>query len=296
MMKKTSMINNFLKILFNENEQICVSDNEYAYRSINQSDLINKKNFKLISNDGKITKTVNSDSISLVSINPITGKRNDRSVTSHRNFLIEIDDGKIAEQFNYIENIGLPYSICVFSGNKSLHFAVCLEEPVIHPSMWSLLNNWILNIVTRADQQTKNPSRSIRFPGHMRMNLHGIKKEQKLLKLKPRITNDELYIWLSKYPDKRPRLSPERKSVKMYVEPKLEKLPPFFHEKLEKLQRGEQENRNVTWFSLACMMAERNFDIDYTIDYFGNYFNEESDFSKNEWLHCIKSAYKRMEG
>lgn len=99
----------FLETLFNEDEQVCVTDHKAAYRSIPLSDLRNKL-VDLTKNDGSDFKLVPVESLKLISINPIKGPRNDESCTAYRNFLIEMDDSALAQQWSYIQELNLPSS------------------------------------------------------------------------------------------------------------------------------------------------------------------------------------------
>ena len=191
----------FLETLFNEDEQVCVTDHKAAYRSIPLSDLRNKL-VDLTKNDGSDFKLVPVESLKLISINPIKGPRNDESCTAYRNFLIEMDDSALAQQWSYIQELNLPYSLCVFSGGKSLHFAVCLQESLPSEEIYRYYAEWILNVVSQADQNTKNPSRGIRIPG--------VEREpgqfQKLIDARDRISHDTLLSWLNDYRGFKPKL------------------------------------------------------------------------------------------
>jgi len=280
----------FLNTLFDEGEEICISHDGYAYKSLPQKSLDGP--ITLISNNPKVkSRSINEDDITLVAINPITGPRNDLSVTAYRSFLVECDEGSLAEQFQYVEESGMPYSVCVFSGNKSLHFGIVLDEPIPHESTWRSINQWILNIMDRADQQTKNPSRSIRFPGNIRKDGKALK--QVLYKNKGRIKRSDLNIWLSRYVDKKPKGSLRSKSRKGGIADD-SNVPEWIREYHD---NGVTTERNKTWFNIACWFAERdNFDAERFIEYWNDVFIEEHDFTKQEWETTVKSAFKRIQG
>ena len=112
-----------LDLFFQKDETICVSPNEFGYHSINQSDL--ESDFTLISPSENVKPLkMKEDDVVLMALNPISGFRRDASVTAFRSFLIELDDRSLAKQEEYVKKMEMPYSICVFSGNKSLHYGI----------------------------------------------------------------------------------------------------------------------------------------------------------------------------
>jgi hypothetical protein len=279
-----------LDLFFDPNETICVSDSKYAYHSVNQ-DVLNDE-IELISSNEKVSnRFITEEDVVFLAINPINGFRNDKNVTALRSFMIELDYGSLAEQFAYIEESKLPFSTCVYSGNKSLHFGIALDEPCNHISTWRQINQWILNVLTKADQQNKNPSRCIRFPGNIRKD--GKQEEQVLLCNHGRVPRERLNSWLQKHFDKAPK-------------PKIKKLPkgelnintslPRWVKK--HFKNGIEIERNVTWFNIACYYSQfENIrdedDLAYVLD---KYFEEHDDFSRNEWMTCLKSAFNRVRG
>jgi len=295
----------FLNLLMDEGETFCVAHNPYGYHSISRKDL-NKPEFLLTPPEpspeqlaeGKYLKPENItlDMINMLAINPISGWRDDRSVTSLRNFLVEIDDGPLKEQKEYMDKTGLPYSACVFSGGKSLHFAVCLDVPLPNIEAYKMISRWILAIVTRADQQTINPSRSIRFPGNKR-RVYGKKvvpfeerRDQKLLICRERITQKELFNWLSKHKDKKPKINVRKKTISTNASLK----------SLSKWAKGEikdgvpaRDGRNKTWFALGYDFCLAGFEINDTYSILEAYFAEEHDFTRREWEYTINRGYKK---
>jgi hypothetical protein len=131
-------------------------------------------------------------------INPLnqSGTRRDSEVTVHRNFLIEMDTGTIPEQLKIVQSSGLPFSACVFSGSKSLHFLVSVEGGV-KPEEYKQIAAAIMAKVPGCDLSTKNPSRLSRLPTVPRTET---KKEQKIVALNHRITRQELDSWLGPLP------------------------------------------------------------------------------------------------
>lgn len=287
----TEMSSNFLKLLFNPGETICVSSNKFGYHSVEQSALDGE--IPLISPNEKIApSTILEKDVILVAINPITGWRRDEDVTAFRTFLIEVDTGSLEEQKKYIEASGMPYSACIFSGNKSLHYAIVLDEDFPDISSWRWFNQWLLKILTQADQQVKNPSRSIRFPGNKRKD--GKALVQALVEMKGRVKQEDFLKWIYSHSDKKP--AKEKKIVMGdFYQGALDvtKIP---QDVLDIIHGGINENRNGTWFYVACRIAKLGFEMNNVINYLQQYYQEETDFKRREWETCIKSAYKRVQG
>jgi hypothetical protein len=224
----------------------------------------------------------------LVSINPISGDRNDSNTMAFRSFLVEIDKGDLWEQKEYIEKLGMPHSVCVFSGNKSLHFGIVLKESLPDVSIWRIVNEWILSIVTEADQQTKNPSRSIRFPDNLRND--GKKLQQKLISIGNRIDQETLFAWLNQFPEANPKY---RNIVTREPLGDIEYngIPGWMADKLNE-GVGQVGSRNLEWFLMSINLANRGADEQAIIEALGPFFIPAHDFTLREWQNCIKSAIK----
>lgn len=281
----------FLKLFFNEDETICVSHNSYGYHSIGQKD-IRDGLFVLESPNVKIKpENVTENEIVLMSINPVNGFRRDENVTAFRSFMVELDDMSLEKQKQYIDEIGLPYSVCVFSGNKSLHFGIVLDEDLPTYEIWRDVAEWILNIVDKADPMTKNPTRSIRFPDNIRPD--GKRLKQKLVEIKGRVSVEDLSIFLNRYPEKNPsyiaKINKPRKPPVM-----IGGIPLWVLNKLEQGVGGEK-GRNNEWFGIAMELARNGMDDMEMMSICSPYFTPERDFTQNEWESIFKNAYKRAE-
>ena len=273
-----------LRLLFDPGESICVSDSQFAYHSIPLEN-INKEKIELISPNEKVpVKQCNSSDLILCSINPINGFRLDSNVTAFRSFLIEMDIGDIKSQLNTIAHYGVPFSAQIWSGGKSVHTVITLDEDLPDEKSYRLLGKWIFNIITYADKACANPSRMVRLPGVYREP----GKKQRLIKINKRVTHEELMYWLNQYKHLQPVIK---------VKPKVEgtadysRLSPWARVMLEK-GIVFREGRNKTWFALAVDCAKAGFSEDDTVVLLGTKFQEESDFKEKEWLTSIKSAFK----
>lgn len=264
-MKETTQ--KFLNLFFNPGEDICFSHNKYAVPSRSQQE-------------------INENNTVLVAINPIKGTRSDDNVTCFRTFMIECDDMPIEEQRKYVDEMGFPYSYCCFSGGKSLHFACVLDHEVPSEEIYRYTYQWILNILEKADQKTKNPSRSIRFPGVTRPETG---KEQELVYIGERISLQTLSNWLNSHLDKKPE--PLAKKFKNNGEPNFEGIGTWAVYALGNGVHNMEGSRNQTWMAIGCEMAINGFDLDYTLSKLENYFHEQKDFKKREWQTAVKSGW-----
>ena len=273
-----------LKLLFNEGESICVSNNEFGFQSVPLEKALDGE-VDLISPNEKVpVNRCKSSDLIFVAINPIKGWRRDSDVTAFRSFLIEIDFGQINQQLTYLNTIKMPFSAQVFSGNKSVHTVITLDEDLKDEKAYRNIGNWIFNIVQWADKNCRNPSRSIRVPGAYREP----GKKQRLIKLNRRITQKELYDWLNEYK----HLQPVIKS-----KPKVEGNADYSRLSLwarAMLEKGLdfKDGRNKGWFALAVDCAKAGFSEEEAIALLGKRFEEENDFREKEWLTAINSAFK----
>ncbi len=285
----------FLKLFIDENETFCVSPNKYGYHSVGW-DVLKEKSFKLVpppSDDPtKENKTLDLpfSKMSMLALNPVSGFRRDENVTAFRSFLVEMDSGLLKDQYEYVKGSELPYSACVFSGGKSLHFAVCLDSSLGSLENYSFVAQWILNILKKADQQTKNPTRCIRMPDVQRPR----GSMQKLLEIKERISFETLNAWLSQYPDCRPQIYVPNTDEVVY--PDVDELPRWV---IKALSMGVSEysakygkGRNDTWFKIFSEMAKQGRSAEESMRSLEKDFSPERDFGVREWRTIAHSAVK----
>lgn len=131
------------------------------------------------------------------SINPMqeSSTRADSSVTKYRNILVEMDKMPLEKQDQYITEIGLPYSTAVYSGKKSIHYVISLEQELQDEQVYRSMVKRVYRAVgnEHVDQANKNPSRFSRLPGHIRSDT---RLEQKLLAVNGRMSNEVVENWL----------------------------------------------------------------------------------------------------
>jgi aryl-alcohol dehydrogenase-like predicted oxidoreductase len=86
------VVKQFLDLLFENGEEICISPSKYAFASVPKESL--SSDMSLVSQSvNRDIFYISEDDINLVSINPIKGDRLDSNVTAYRSFLVELDDG-----------------------------------------------------------------------------------------------------------------------------------------------------------------------------------------------------------
>lgn len=270
-------------LMFKPGETVCVSHNKFGYHSVYLNTALNGPVTLVPPSDDIPRQYPQTDDLLLVALNPIKGYRQDINCTAFRSFLIEMDYGPLAEQMAYVKTMGMPYSAVVFSGNKSLHFLITLDTDLPSENVYRLFSEWILKIMPLADQNTKNPSRSIRIPGAYREP----GKQQTLQEFNGLIKLTDLVTWLSKYPGAKPKPAEERV---ISEEPAYHKLKPWIKTALT--DGVTQPGRNKKWFSIAVEFALSGYEEDYTIGVLRQYFSPERDFKEKEWKTAIKSGFK----
>ena len=146
----------------------------------------------------------------MFSINPtLQGKtRSIKGVKSFRNFLFEIDEDNnknkvpLSIQEEIIQASNFPWSTCVFSGGKSLHWILSLETPLEDESeyriywlmMESILNRTAadLGYNLKFDAGVKDPCRFSRCAGAVRVDTYSI---QELQGVRGRVSNADVSKW-----------------------------------------------------------------------------------------------------
>jgi hypothetical protein len=276
-----------LQLMFRSGETVCVSHNKYGYHSIPLENAMNGPVILIPPDQKRSWEHPKAEQLQLVALNPINGFRKDENCIAFRSFLVEMDYGPLAEQLAYAKKIGLPYSAVIFSGNKSLHFLITLDEDLENETVWRRMAEWILGIATVADQVTKNPSRNIRIPGAERES----GKFQKLVEFKGPTKLSDLITWLSKHPDAKPK-PPERRIPTGTYD--FSKLKPWV---IDRLMNGldPTKGRNQQWFSISMEFALAGYSEDDTFNILQDFFLEERDFKEKEWQTAIKSGFKHAD-
>jgi hypothetical protein len=270
-------------LMFRPGETVCVSCNKYGYHSIPLENAINGPITLVPPTDNAEWMYPKPEELILTALNPIKGFRQDLNCTAFRNFLIEMDYGPLTEQAAYIKKLGMPYSAIVFSGNKSLHFLISLDTDLPSEKVYRVFSEWILNIVTLADQNTKNPSRSIRIPGAYREP----GKLQTLVEFNGSVKVKDLADWLRRHPGEKPK---EKQQHIVSKTPDFNGIKPWVCKVL--IDGIRPPNRNKQWFSVAVAFALSGYSDDDTVDLLRAYFSPDRDFKEKEWEITVRSAFK----
>ena len=189
----------FYKCLFDEGEQTVFGNTIYETKPT------------LIDRMGPAVKEKNEFFV----INPITpGKtRSIAGVQHFRNFMFEIDNDEsgdvvpLEKQKEIITAAELPWSTCVYSGGKSLHWIVSLQQPVsdaVEYRMWWKMMETILNKTAQTlgynikfDSNVKDPSRFSRAANAQRRIKPGTNKLQNLVSVRGRQSNEDIIKWFT---------------------------------------------------------------------------------------------------
>lgn len=175
-----------LTLMFEPGETVCSSPNVYATEPKAQSEVSTNDTF--------------------LTINPVVGGRKTENVTSFRTFLLEIDPTgwdnmtdrerafELESQRKRLSEI--PHSAYVYSGNKSLHFLIVLDKPLV-VTEYKFYARWIKSAVKDLDPCASSPVVSVRVPGHLRKDTGNY---QGLGDIKGRISKNELHDWLESCP------------------------------------------------------------------------------------------------
>lgn len=212
-------LRDFYVVLFNDDEGICFGKTKYS------TDVIDALDYEA----------------PFFSINPLKERRLDINVVAYRNLLIEIDSIPLPDQLKILKTV--PYSTLVYSGGKSYHAIISLEEPLKTREEYDDLVKAVYAKVPEADKTAKNPSRFSRAPGYLRDNGN----IQDLIEVRSRVSNNTVYEWA--------RVNPESLGTRA-IEPKFtatHKMLPV--RALAFLQYGASIGRwNSELFIAACDM------------------------------------------
>lgn len=176
---------NLFNILFDENDYVFVAPDLYKGEVILRDDV----------KDGQY--------YCLNAVKPNTGRKLE-DISKFRNFLIEMDKFEMDfnKKWDYVVNeMGIPFSACIYSGNKSLHFVVSLENPLADAKTYNLFAQWLKNIFKNADSSCLQPQKLTRFPNGMNKSTGKI---QEVREIRERISDDVFLEWLNKYQNFKP--------------------------------------------------------------------------------------------
>lgn len=101
-----------------------------------------------------------------VCVNPLRphSSRKRANLSAFRNFVIEFDDMDKDLQMQYAKDIGLPYALAVFSGNRSIHFIISMARDLAEDEYLAFARR-LKRALPQADPACLEPARLTRCPG-----------------------------------------------------------------------------------------------------------------------------------
>lgn len=224
-------------------------------------------------------------------------RRADHNVVCYRNILVEMDHMPVDEQMDFINDLGMPYSVATFSGSKSIHFIISLEEALVSENEYRHLCERVhkaLGGKEVVDVACKNPSRFSRFPNMPRNDKDNV--IQTLLGLRSRVHNQDLLTWIES------KIGPDvQEAAREYAE---RSGKPYIGDNtitpggtlngftLNLLMMGAPEGeRNQSVFKAGCDFCKCGYDLDEAI----SRIQDAVDLPAQEVEQTVKSAYRRVE-
>lgn len=216
-----------------------------------------------------------------LSINALTGWRSDANVATHRNFLLEFDQGTFEAQKAIVQASGVPISAAVSSGNKSIHFYVCLQEPVTAVEYAHLARRLFLALPT-ADKSCKNPSRLARLPGRIRPDTG---KLQECLYTAARTSRATLEAML-------PPLAPKIVSATIAGNSVLQRQTMLLAQRQPEtaIRQLGLAGRNGLFHWLGQRLSEANFDSEFCEKYVRDVYEALENKSNFTWKEARNAA------
>lgn len=305
-MKNT--IEDFFNMLFDEGEYTCFAKHAKGTRV-----------FKVEDYDTVM------DWVQYFTINPLDGnkdhkpveeyhapdkpRRADCNVIVFRNIMLEIDDIPIKDQWEFIKEIKLPYTTAVYSGGKSIHFVISLEQPCTDYKDYQKLVSRFYKALKKirpgvVDAANKNPSRCSRVPFTTR---HETGKPQQLLNINDRIHRSTLESWIEEYigpeveNEERESFSSNPTYTLEYLNYINDERAKYGLEPIKSTLSGFTKNflmfgadegeRNLSVFRAACDFAKCGYDQDDALDQ----IIQATDLEESEVERTVRSAYLRVE-
>lgn len=230
----------FLELLFESNQASCFTESPHGYKvsmAPSAGDLFFCINALHPTQDLAPTKEWHSQ---------YKPRRADSNVVCYRNFLLELDEVPLTEQIAYVTNL-VPVSSIVYSGGKSYHFVISLEEPVSAKEYRSIAKR-LCKLVDKADPMCKNPSRLSRLPDVFRPDTG---KKQELVEIRSRVPNSEL---LGLLPEEQKLERKYSSSSKLQYAPQIVIEACIFPD--EVMERFNLQGRNLFFFWLYNRMND----------------------------------------
>jgi len=166
---QASEFKRFLQTAFAPTEVVCICDAVEEGRPVTAGSFIPIEEW-IARFDDPVSRILSPEREGIfVRINPFkpnlySGSDND--VSAYRHVLVEFDDKPKAEQERLFRDSGLPITVLIDSGGKSIHAWVRVDAP--NRKEWDIRRDIIYSSIPGIDAKNKNPSRYSRLPGAWR--------------------------------------------------------------------------------------------------------------------------------
>jgi len=166
---QASEFKRFLQAAFAPTEVVCICDAVEEGRPVSAGSFIPIEEW-IARFDDPASRILSQEREGIfVRINPFrpnlySGSDND--VSAYRHVLVEFDDKPKAEQEKLFRDSGLPITVLIDSGGKSIHAWVRVDAP--NRKEWDIRRDIIYSSIPGIDAKNKNPSRYSRLPGAWR--------------------------------------------------------------------------------------------------------------------------------
>ncbi len=193
--------NNFYNILYDPEDFIAIKNRKPLGK--NEDGIME---FAFLKDNRSLSMLINGDDPEYICLNPVDiesdGSALSSNIFTYRNILMECDEkGVDIEQQRYrIKQSGIPYSTVVFSGGKSSHHIISLEESLSseeeYKAWFKAIEFGLSKYNFKADSACKNPSRLSRTPEGFNIKDGN---PQELLEVRSRIPNKDMLVWFKQH-------------------------------------------------------------------------------------------------
>jgi hypothetical protein len=166
---QASEFKRFLQAAFAPTEVVCICDAVEEGRPVTAGSFIPIEEW-IARFDDPASRILSPEREGIfVRINPFKSNLysgSDNDVSAYRHVLVEFDDKPKAEQEKLFRDSGLPITVLIDSGGKSIHAWVRVDAP--NRKEWDIRRDIIYSSIPGIDAKNKNPSRYSRLPGAWR--------------------------------------------------------------------------------------------------------------------------------
>ena len=166
---QASEFKRFMQAAFAATEVVCICDAVEEGRPVSAGSFIPVEEW-IARFDDPASRILSPEREGIfVRINPFkpnlySGSDND--ISAYRHVLVEFDDKPKPEQEKLFRDSGLPITVLIDSGGKSIHAWVRVDAP--SRKEWDARRDLIYSLIPGVDAKNKNPSRYSRLPGAWR--------------------------------------------------------------------------------------------------------------------------------